>query len=102
MQDYYKAIELYDKAISRKRSLLLAIRMNKVWQHKPGKKELIEELQSKLACLVIPPKPTEPTGYQIYDTNGDFEGFTLDESEALEYIELNGGTIKAVSAIKNK
>jgi len=35
-----------------------------------------------LPLLPVPPKPPVKMGWQVFDRDGNYEGFTLDEEEA--------------------
>lgn len=91
-EEYYKALHKHESAISRKRQLLMTIRMNAEWsfQKKTSKKkirqEVIDNAKKELNSLVIPPKPVKVIkGYEVYLGN-DWDGFieTQDITEAQE------------------
>ena len=78
---YSKLQGTRESAITRKRSLLMIIRMNEAWEHigKGSNSKRYQDRQNKLlqarrdlASLIIPPKPEQPIGYEIY-IDGDYE-----------------------------
>lgn len=88
-KEYSLALSKYTSAVSLKRSLLMTIRMNKAWltntQSKRGLKRVrvIEEAERALAELIIPEKPKQPIGYQVF-VDGDFTGFYA--TDDIEYV----------------
>jgi hypothetical protein len=79
-KEYMLASSKYTGAVSRKRSLTMVIRMNEAWltntKSVRGLKRVaaIEAAKKELAELVIPKKPKQPIGYQVF-IGGCFEGF---------------------------
>ena len=107
-KEFSNQIAIYDKAISSRKSLQMTIRMNKTWlvnkNSKRGLKRiaLIESAECQLATLVIPAKPKQPIGYQVYDKIEDvFVGFwatddiELVKEEAIESLGHSNFTINA-------
>ncbi len=79
--EYSAAMGKRSHAISRKRSLEMTVRMNRVWDIavKGGKKQIaraqtIAQAEEELAKIVIPPKPEQPIGYEVM-VDGDWQGF---------------------------
>ena len=100
-KEYSNLMSKRRRAVSRKRSLLATIRMNKAWltnvNSVRGKKRVqkIEEAERELATLVVPQKPEQPIGYEVLDEEGDFIGFyALDDKEYImqDLLEAYGHT----------
>lgn len=78
--EYSNQLKDYESAMSLRKSLQMTIRMNTVWLRSKnsirGRKrvKVISEAQSQLATLIVPPKPVQPTGYEVI-VDGAFEGF---------------------------
>lgn len=90
-KEYFAIVNQRARLISRKRSLEMTIRMNEAWltNHNSikGKKRLakIEAAKKELETLVIPPKPKQPIGYEIINSDGDYVGFyPTDDIEAVK------------------
>ena len=97
-QEYQIASSKYDHTISRRRSLLMTIRMNEAWQFNVKsvrgikRQSVIEAAKKELDQIVVPPKPKQPIGYQLL-VDGDYEGFfNSDDKEAVreQAIEILG------------
>jgi len=84
-------------AVSRKRSLLMTIRMNKGYKgyssfaggHSASDRlRIIAECEVELKSLVIPEIKTEITGYAFEEPNGDYIGaiYNPDLAEAIENV----------------
>ena len=106
-QEYATITHKRNKLIARKRSLLMQVRMNTVHGHgrigpKANKRmQLAQDAQRLLDSLVIPPKPTQPIGYQVLDTEGGFLGFyNLENREQVQELaaEALGHTDFALKA----
>jgi len=87
------------KAISRKRSLLMTIRMNKAYNgyssmanglSKSDRITAVSDAEKELASLVIPEIVTEVIGYSFCLRNNDYLGsvYLSDFNEALEELLL--------------
>ncbi len=87
--------QLRAKAVSRKMSLLLTIRMNKAYRgyssHTTGhtaeeRLQIIADCESELSTLVLPEIVTKTIGYIFSEPNGDYLGtvYNPDFAEALE------------------
>ncbi len=96
-QEYQIQLSAYQKAISRRKSLEMTIRMNKAqvgcfsFKRHPERAGKIEQTQQQLAALIVPPKPERVIeGFEVYDQAGDFDGFirTQSETEAHEQARL--------------
>jgi hypothetical protein len=75
-----EAMAEYRTVISKKKSLQMIIRMNRLWitgnnPRSQKRKKIIKECEEKLAKLVIPPKPKQPLGIQVEEPNGTYIGF---------------------------
>jgi len=91
----------YSHAISLKRQLLMTIRMNEAWQTNKNsirgqKRQVkIDAAKEALAKLIVPPKPKQPTGFEVLDSEGDYVGFfpTDDRKSVLVELEENHGHV---------
>lgn len=78
--EYSKELVIFNRIISRRKSLSMTIRMNRVYTigrcgtKTDARLQLIKEAETNLAALPKPHKPKQPIGYQIL-VDGDFEGF---------------------------
>jgi len=100
-KEYNSALSKYDHAISRRRSLLMTIRMNEAWQFNVNsvrgmkRQAKIEAAKKELALIIVPPKPKQPIGYQLL-VDGDYEGFFNSDDkdsvfeQALEFLTNSG------------
>ena len=94
--------QLRKEAISKKRSLLMAIRMNESYSgyssmsnghSKEKRAEIVKTCKEKLDSLVIPEIKTAIIGYIFEYKNGDYIGLVAnpDIKEAIDYvIDLEG------------
>ena len=105
--EYTKLKGAHESAICRKKSLLMTIRMNKAWdinakgsEKQVKRQAIIDKAEKELACLVMPPKPTQPIGYEVL-VDGSYEGFISTDDidsareQAIEYLGHENFTLKA-------
>jgi len=88
-KEYSQLTGRRDHLISRKRSLLMTVRMNDVWscgrlgKRADDRRKKLNQAKEELATITIPPMPDQPVGYAVY-IGDEWNGFYATDDK--EYV----------------